>query len=242
LGLELAEGEDIGDLPSDLETLVYGRRLKGFGNFLKNVFLYPLHGMGSFVIFFGTIVFLFTWFSPPAAMLWMGYMALYFFDVITTSSMGRNEPPDWPEYSGLWDWTSAIMMIVAMFSVAFGPIAYYILYLFKSGGVSERSAIIIPALIFWACVYLPMGFFVIADTKNLNSLNPVTILLCVITAPFRYSLACISIAIAVIPQAVIVYAIMSTFSVYAEVLALPTAIYTVMVICRILGLFYEDFR
>ena len=228
-----------------------------FIQYLPGAFVYPLRGAGPYVLFFGTLMLIINSFGVSSYLLYFGvvvdgFVALYYFSVITSTTLYKDDPPEWP-IANLGDLITASIMSCALSLISFGPLTFY--YAWFSMGVESSEMIqkpdnnIILILGIWSAIYFPIGSIAIAETNNLLSLNPLTILYLVlkalIKAPFQYIIISIPIGIILVSQVIIC----ANYFGDMRSMRMPLLIiiiflqffsfYFLMVLGRILGLFYR---
>jgi hypothetical protein len=162
---------------------------------LLSAFRYPLHGDGLYIIIGGAVIFTIADFvAAHASILGLlielgvtGYVATYMKDVVRTSAMGEDTPPNWADFS---DWMEdllapAIQMLVVM-ALTFGPTIFFD-YKMPFDGVWQALAPFIAGV--WGCITFPIIFLVVAMTDSvLAAFNPAPMLRAIGVATADYAL------------------------------------------------------
>jgi len=113
-----------------------------------------------------------------------GYLFAFLTKVITSSAMGEESPPDWPEISE-WkaDIVSPMFQFVSLFTVCFGP-AIALECWFE--GEYEWLVGVVAVV---GCIYFPMAFLGVAMFDSLTALNPIFVIGSITRAPRPYAVA-----------------------------------------------------
>jgi hypothetical protein len=162
---------------------------------LLSAFRYPLHGDGLYIIICGAVIFSIAGFVAAHASIIgllielgvVGYVATYMKDVVRTTAMGEDTPPNWADFS---DWMEdlfepAIQMLI-VFAITFGPSIFFD-YKMPFDGAWKIVAPTIADI--WGCVAFPIVFLVVAMTDSVAAaFNPIPMLRAIGIAPGNYLL------------------------------------------------------
>lgn len=214
-----------------------------------DVFRYPLRNSGFIMLAMGALFMFAQRYMFFLGFIVTGYFFLYYMDIINASSSGKNDPPEWPDISGFWDLASAAVMVILMMAFSLAPMLVYMVYMPYVGRQPDMVVTVLLAL--WGPFYLPMAMIMAAETRNMLSLIPFFVLRSIICAPAQYFLMCLCLALVFIPMVLVnlfLPILGKTFS--GDILNLidlalipfvnVVQIYTMMVVSRILGLYYRD--
>lgn len=204
-------------------------------------FIYPLKGQGPLMLILGFLFIIAAKYMCCLGFVASGYMNLFFFNIIETSSAGKSELPGWPDVSGIADLASATVMTAVLGALTFLPVFIYPA-LAVANNVKPNIAIV-GVSVLWAAIYYPMALMVLAETRNMLAIMPWTIIMFIIKAPGRYFIICLLIFLSFAPYAIIVVtgAAAAKNGMPGGVLtsiALPFVyFYGTIVMCRLLGVF-----
>jgi hypothetical protein len=210
-------------------------------------FAYPFRGIGMFVLVAGTAVFFTAWLLSCVGFIitaiFSGYMMLYYFDVISTSSSGRREPPDWPDISGVMDIMSAAFMSFCLNAFTIIPLIGYIAYSAAYG--AAPSPWIVIGLVVWGAIYYPMALIMVAESRNAIATLPPVVIGAIIHAPPKYYALCLCTFLLLLPTVLsaAARAIFLKSFLAAAVCGLVSqfaSVYIMIVLCRILGVFFKE--
>jgi hypothetical protein len=115
-----------------------------------------------------------------------GYVFSYMQIILSSSALGDEEMPNWPEYDGWWD--SAIGPYLRLLAIGLACIAPANLCLWYAGGTGRM--LFFPLLIV-GCLYLPMALLAVAVDDSLLGLNPMLILPSIFRVPAAYLVTCL---------------------------------------------------
>jgi len=169
----------------------------GFFRLLLTSFRYPFHGDGIFLIGGGAVFFTVADFvSAHASIMGLlvqigitGYLAAYAKDVVRTSAMGEDRPPNWVDFS---DWMEDIVVPALQFLLvlvlAFG-LMVFLQFKQPFHGNLQKVALLIAAA--WGCFTLPILFLAVAMTDSaLAAFNPIPLMRAIVLALPNYILTC----------------------------------------------------
>ena len=166
-----------------------------------SAFQYPLRGSGLSMIVVGTLCFSFLGLLPLGFLIQLfvgGYIAAYFFKIVTETSRGNLEPADWPEFNNLFDdiikpffnlmgtyvFCALPTLIVAWNS--FGAIAGSM----GNNGIQWGSIIGLGILLLTTTLlgllYLPMALLSVAMMDSLLGLYPPVVIKLIMNLPRDY--------------------------------------------------------
>jgi len=219
--------------------------------FVHDVLLYPFQGSGPVIIIFGTVMLVLLRFLMFLGFLGiiigvfvMGYLALYYFNVIRSSSSNSNTPPDWPDISGGGDLFSGWFMFFIISLISTLPLILYPV-VFGLGEGEKPNVLYALLLLSWGGIYFPMASIIAAEARNIIALNPITVMIFVSRAPAKYYLVCLVVWLIACPMFIInqlgaaYLGKSAALIIIAAVVDLMT-MYTMMAVGRTLGLFYKE--
>ena len=178
-----------------------GKGTAGFLAALPGVLSYPVRGRGKWLLGGGAIFFCLVDFlrflplvGPVLALVVWGYLCSYMLKIIARSAAGENDPPDWPDLTGLWDDVirPALFVLVAGL-MSFAPLVAYVacnLGLDEFGLLFTGSDLVFWTLVVFGCLYMPMSLITLALYESLAGLNPVLIVGSIIRTVPSYPLVC----------------------------------------------------
>ncbi|HWI56866.1 MAG TPA: FHA domain-containing protein [Bacillota bacterium] len=220
---------------------------------LGRAFQYPFVGDGMVLLVAGTLfyslmdaaAFLAAFAGPfgliAIAFLFIfgtGYLAAYLSQILTSSAMGAEALPDWPDFSDFSsDILSPFLQFLGTLLVSFLPAIILALFLDEEQAWTPWA---IWGGVLFGCVYFPMAFLAVALFDSLAAVNPLLVVPSMVKVPGEYllSLAVFAAVLAVrwmgealLPLAMprIVAAVVSSFA----------GLYLLIVEVRILGLLYR---
>lgn len=213
-----------------------------------SAFLYPLKGLGPFLLLGGTVLltiasFLSFWgiFGLLVMVFVYGYLASYLMNIIADSGEGDDNPPGWPEFSDLW---GDILHPFWLFFVpsVFCSIPLIALY---AGSISDgvefeawRILVGVGIILF----FLPMMLLSVSMHDSLEGLNPLILLPAYIKVFPAYLVALGILFLAVWVEGWLGDAIMEINVWVGLVLKNTLSLYFLMVDARVLGLLYRARR
>lgn len=141
-------------------------------------FIFPFLGTGVFILVGGTVFFAIvdisasaTIFGRLAGFLGFLYVTRYAFDVIGHVANGRDEPPDWPDLTGVTDFLWCLFLLLVSGLAAGVPAIVY----FCLGGRSESAL--------WAWIGVGLFYFPICVLAVVILQTPLAVLPQVIFPP-----------------------------------------------------------
>ena len=175
---------------------------RGFFGRIPGAFLYPLRGDGAILMIAGTILYLlielagffarfaglFGWGAMLILLLFgTGYFLTYMRRILTSSAMGEDAMPDWPEFSDFGELVGIFFQFLGVVLISFSPAA---ILAWRAIGYDETwaGAAMIPALCF-GCVYLPMAFLAFSMLDSVTAANPLVVLPAIARVIKEYAIA-----------------------------------------------------
>jgi hypothetical protein len=163
---------------------------------LPSVFIYPLRGMGTFVMIVCTMVIFGLgfisagWLSIFAKMAFFGYLFSFMQNIIHSTAAGDEEVPGFPPFDDLF---GNFLRFAGAAVVAFGvPLTFYIITIFSEES-TIGSQIMIPSLVL-GCLYFPMALLAVAMKDTPLASNPLVVLPAIFKVPLEYLLTVILLA------------------------------------------------
>jgi hypothetical protein len=255
------------------------RRPKNFYKSIPGAFIYPCKRQGWILLLSGTFIigifdcllnFRVYGFLVAGQMLGgiasaciTGYIFLYLQSIITTTAMGEDNVPPWPDYEGWWD--SAVYPYLRLLAICAACLAPALLCLRYAGDMGFE--LFIPLLIL-GFLYAPMAFLAVAMDDSLLGLNPLLVIPSILRVPLEYIASCLLLGTLLGALggliALIQYLLMLYFfqqynkpglpigvirppafqpeSIVTQILGLFLVLYFMMVVMRVLGLLYYTQR
>jgi len=224
-----------------------------FASEVPGAFIFPFQEDGLFVLIAGAVFYSllafasrFLFFIGLAVMVGLtGYMVAYLQSIITTSALGRNRVPGWPDFSDYTDLFGPFWQSLCTVIVSFGPALglsfalFHYEFTLRTNPPPWIAWALLPAVA-WGCIYYPMGFLAVTMFDSIGALNPLVIIPSIFRIFWAYSLA-------VLLCAIIYMANRFGALLLATVLPLPIvttliiqfiSLYLAMVTARLLGLLY----
>ncbi|HZL43168.1 MAG TPA: FHA domain-containing protein [Verrucomicrobiae bacterium] len=171
---------------------------------IRRAFLYPVRGDGWILLGVGTGLYVlievaaffakFAWIAGLISVGFLtlfgtGYFVTYMQRILTSSAMGEEVMPDWPEFTGFGDVFGAFFQFLALVLISFSPA--FLLGVFAIGEEQTWAGIaMVPALCF-GCVYFPMAFLACAMLGSVISANPLVVLPSIARVPKEYLLSAV---------------------------------------------------
>ncbi len=156
----------------------------GFYASLPRALAYPFRGSGVILLAAGTAFFFLLGRLPFLGFIVAGYLFNYAKSIITTTAGGRDEPPDWPEFT---DWIEGFILpylqFLALTVLTFGP--FYVLGLWRPGTETQARLVALAALGYGALL-APMGMLALAMFDTVAALNPIALTASIARIPIPY--------------------------------------------------------
>ena len=215
---------------------------RGFFASLPRAFVYPFQGSGGMLLVAGTGVFFLLGNFPIIGLILTGYLFNYAKSVITTTANGREEPPDWPDFT---DWKDDIVMpyiqMLALLILTLGPA--YIIGILRPGTGFQAQVAFFAALSLGAFL-APMGMLALAMFDSLRALNPIALVWSIMRVPGPYIVAAASFEVVIVLNWVVdrVIGPMVRVPIVPGVIASFLSLYLLLVGMHMLGLLYASYR
>jgi hypothetical protein len=159
---------------------------KTFFRELPRAIAYPFRGKGVLILIVATIIFaalafLSGGFGIITTALALGYFFSYAQNIINSTAIDEDEPPDLPGLDDVW---SNFFKLIGLTLMSFGPalaLAFFVI-------VQAQSALgvaLIPAVIF-GCLYFPMAFLAVAINDDAMACNPLVVVPSILKVPLEY--------------------------------------------------------
>jgi hypothetical protein len=138
----------------------------------------------------GTAFFFLLGWLPLLGLIVTGYLFNFAKSIITSTAEGRQDLPDWPDFS---DWKDDILMpylqLFALMLLCFGPA--FIIALWQPGSENATRIAWFAALGFGGLL-APMGMLALAIFDRIAALNPIALTWSILRVPLPYLLAAAS--------------------------------------------------
>jgi len=117
-----------------------------------------------------------------------GYFFAFLQRIITTTTLGEEQMPGWPDFTELWqNMIQPFRLLWGLFAACFGPALVCWYFAYNGSELAERA---LWPLVIAGFLYLPMALLGVAMSDSLSSLNPVFVLGSICKVPLQYLLAC----------------------------------------------------
>jgi hypothetical protein len=124
-------------------------------------------------------------FSLALAIFTFGYLFSFLQSIITTSAMGEDEMPGWPEYDGWGGVLGPFFQLLVIFLVCQGPAFFYARF------ASDPQEWLTTTLKIAGLLYWPMALLAVTMYDSLMALNPMLIVLSIFRVPLQYAATCL---------------------------------------------------
>jgi hypothetical protein len=173
-------------------------RAPSFASRLGSAFLYPLKGDGVMLLVTGTIFYglinaarFFARFAGllglvPLALLGVfgtGYLICYLCRILTSSAMGEEAMPDWPDVSEWSDIVMPLLQFVGTVVACFLPAIA--VALFVAPDDPWKGPALVAAGLF-GCGYFPMAFLAVSMFDSVGAVNPLLVVPAIVRIPLHY--------------------------------------------------------
>ena len=159
----------------------------GFLRLLPRALIYPFQGSGVILLLAGTAFFYILGYLPIIGFLLSGYLFNYAKSIITSTAEGRDDPPDWPDFS---DWKEDILgpyfQLFVLMVLSFGP-SYLVAGWQAWSGTNLRLAYFIA--LGFGLLLAPMGMLALAMFDSVAVLNPIALTASIMRVPRQYLIA-----------------------------------------------------
>ena len=120
----------------------------------------------------------------------LGYFFSYAQNIINSTAVDDDEPPDLPGLDDVWGNFFKLLGVTLM---SFGP-ALVLAFLAIAKEMPSAGVALIPAVIF-GCVYFPMAFLAVAINDDVMASNPLVVVPSIIKVPIEYIITVILVAV-----------------------------------------------
>jgi hypothetical protein len=222
-------------------------------------FKYPFKGDGIILICSGTILLLLVdgmrWISHYAVFYGLiaviiltifgtGYLTAFLRGVITSTAVGEDEMPDWPE---IQDFGSDIfvpfMQLIGTVLFCYLPTIGLTIYAFRdeTGDTAWLGPATVATMLF-GCVYFPMAFTAVAMTDSVVAVNPLVVIPSIMKVLRPYLLAVAVLAVILLVRWLLqrLLEVILPFPVLPTIITSPIGLYLLVVEMRVLGLLYRN--
>jgi pSer/pThr/pTyr-binding forkhead associated (FHA) protein len=167
---------------------------KSFYQSLPGAFVYPFRRDGWILLVGGTIFFVIMQYASAFAgiislgigIFTFGYIFAFMQSIITTTALGDEELPHWPDFDGMTSFFEPFLQMLAIFLFCLGPFFLY----WKL--VSDPQVWVAAALLVGGLLYLPMAVLAVTIYDSVAALNPLLIILSVTRVPLEYAATCLA--------------------------------------------------
>jgi len=211
---------------------------KGFLALLPGALLYPFQGSGVLMLVVGTLFFFVLGWMPLIGFIVTGYMFSYAKSIITSTTEGKTELPDWPDFT---DWKDDILMpylqLLALLALYFGP---SFLIGIARPGTQTQTAIAHLAALGIGVLLAPMAILALAMFDHIGALNPIALAWSIARVPLPYAAAATAFVLVFLLHWLVEGVLESAISipVLPGLISALVYLYLVAVGMRILGLLY----
>ncbi len=183
----------------------------------------------------------------------MGYVSAYMFEIVLTTANGENEPPDFPEFSGMWDSIlRPFFLIVGTAFIYFAPLGLALVNsvweMFTGSNLIPFADVLLHPLsvilftgIGVAC--FPMAMLAVIMFNSIVSVNPLIVFPAIFRIFLPYMVVCgllaVAIGIEVLFRVVLIVVVPDFIGIFLGQLI---SLYFVMVDMRLLGLLYRTHK
>lgn len=167
-----------------------------FGGLL-GTFRYPFNGEGLYLIIGGAVFFTIADVVSRYASIMgilvqvviVGFLATYAKDVVRTSAMGEERPPQWSDFSeGIQGIFAPFFELLIILAISFGPVIFL---QFKHPFTPVQEHLFLALGFIWGVVTLPILFLSVAMSDSITALlNPVPLIRAVWATLPSYLLTC----------------------------------------------------
>ncbi len=169
-------------------------RGRAFFALLPGAFVYPFRGQGLILVIIGALFFTFVDFARRipianlASAFWAAYLTAFLFKIITSTTNGEDQLPDWPSFKDFQaDIGSPIILTLGAFAVSFLPL---ILYALPGWWFGFLHPVPLAALALFGLLYQPMALLSVAIHYSLVGLDPRKIVPAILKTFPGYLMAC----------------------------------------------------
>ena len=168
----------------------------------------------------------------------LGYLFSFMQRIITTTAMGEQHMPGWPDFTEVWqDMIYPFRLLWGVFGACFGPAL--VCWYFASNGSDFAEQAQIP-LVIAGFLYLPMALLGVAMSDDLASLNPLFVVASICKVPMQYVIACLLLGVIIGIKWAVEVAMAKAIPLFAlrYLISAVVLLYFLVVEMRVLGLMY----
>ncbi len=220
---------------------------------LTNALRYPIQRHGWVLLLGGSLLFFlidiatagFSMGAPSTAALALvfavlaaGYLFAFMQRIITTTAMGEDQMPGWPDFTEVWqDMIQPFRLLWGLFAACFGPAILCWYFAYNGSALAEKLLVPLIAVGF---LYLPMSLLGVAMSDSLASLNPLFVLTSICKVPGEYAVACLLLVVIIGLKWAVEVALARVIPMFAirYLISAVVLLYFLIVEMRVLGLMY----
>lgn len=210
---------------------------------IPGAFVYPLRGNAKYLLLMGAVLFsvlqimaMVPFYGILAALLALGYMASFMFEVVGNSASGYLDMPGWPSLSSFYE---DVFLPAAWLIVTFATCMLPYIVVLIWGTTADRDVALLGLVlrtIGLAC--FPMALLGVALNRTLSALNPLVIVAAIVRVPLEYATICALIFTASVLRYAALDQLMAAVPFLGFLLQTALSIYLIVVQMRLLGLLY----
>lgn len=211
-----------------------------------DAFSFPIRRGGWVVILVGTVLSVLFGLLKAAPLLGLGftvvsagYFGAFYLSIIDTTMTGRDEVPDWPSFSNLWDDVLVpFFRLTGLVVISFSPLLA-LLFLLPGDTNALLALSLCGVALLLGCLYLPMATLGAQAFGGLRGALPHIVLPGLARAMPSYLLAFLALTAGVALCAAVEH--FTTQIPYAgRLLTAAVALYSLMFQARLIGLIYRQ--
>ncbi len=224
---------------------------KPFLELLPDIFSYPFKGNGRYLLIGGTAAYLFidllsyfmifSLLGLILAIIFSGYLAAFIMKIISSSSDGAVEPPDWPDFTDLWDDILCPAAKVGGTTIfCFIPFIIYLFSYYPLEWFMNPRWLYDPVtwlLLLSGILYYPMALIAMSPSDSVSFVNPVFVLPSIIKVFRDYIAACLVLLLVIMVRFFSMF-FFPDIPLVSSVVTNFLSLYFILVEMRILGLLY----
>ena len=168
----------------------------------------------------------------------LGYLFAFMQRIITTTAMGEQQMPGWPDFTEVWqDMIYPFRLLWGVFGACFGPALICWYFAYNGSDFAERAQL---PLVIAGFLYLPMALLGVAMSDDLSSLNPLFIVGSICKVPVQYLTACLLLGFIIGLKWAVEVAMAKVIPLFAlrYLISAALLLYFLIVEMRVLGLMY----
>jgi hypothetical protein len=226
------------------------RAPKNFYRSIPGAFVYPFKRNGLLLLVSGTVVFgVFDFFISYRvggklmvgaiigglfAAMAAGYLFLYLQTIITSTALGDDEMPAWPDYEGWWD--SAAEPYLRLLVIGLACITPANLCFWFAG---DAGRLLFVPMLLVGCCYAPMALLAVAMDDSLLALNPMLVVPSILRVPLEYLVSCVMLVVLLAGLGGLIQLADNLQQPFiSQILGMFLSLYIAVVVMRLLGLLY----